>query len=88
MTRYENTLDGASVKNDQLIKDGKVLLCVGDEFTDKRNPYRSYRCVSMDLHFLAFEKIAVGSFEAAELGKIQGFSTVHFIENELHLVKK
>lgn len=84
---YENTLNNTKVENDCLIKDGRVLISVGDEYKDKVNSFRSYRCSFIDLHFIHFEKVNVGSFEEFELGKTQEFQTVHFINNELDLVK-
>ena len=82
------TKQNAKVENDSLIKNGKVLVSIGDEFIQKKNKFRSYKCVSIDLHFIRFEKITVGGFEKPELGKLQEYQTSHFIENKLDLVKK
>ena len=75
-----------SVVDDQLIKDGVTLISVGDEFKERKNPYRKYLCTSIDLHAIDFEKTAVGNFETHELGKSQRFLTTHFINEELGLV--
>ena len=73
------------VVDDKLIKDGITLVSVGDEFTERMNPYRGYRCTSIDLQNINFEKISVGKFEPQELGKSQRFLTTHFINEELGL---
>ncbi len=86
MDKYENTLDGVYVENDSLIKNGQVMLSVGDSFIDRLNPYRSYKCEEIDLHFISFSKTSVGQFETEQLGKSQEYQTVHFLENELNLM--
>ena len=80
-----NKLTTTFVVDDKLIKDGITLVSVGDEFTERKNPYRTYRCTSIDLHNIDFEKTAVGNFETHELGKSQRFLTTHFIDGELGL---
>lgn len=85
---YENTLNNTKIENDSLIKDDQILISVGDEFVDQQNKFRGYKCASIDLHFIHFEKTAVGQFEQQELGKTQEFQTVHFIENELSLIAR
>jgi len=83
--QYENTLNNTKIENDSLIKDDQILISVGDEFKERNNPFRAYRCTSIDLHNLHFEKTAVGDFEPHELGKVQVFLTAHFINKELGL---
>lgn len=87
MGKYTDTLDDARVENGKLYKGDTLLLSIGDEFKDSINTHRRYKCNFIDLHFVRFEKIAVGEFEKSELGKTQEFQTVHFMESELNFTK-
>lgn len=79
-------MENTKVENDSLIKNGEIILSIGDYFTEKFNKFKSYRCVSIDLHFVTFEKKE--GFSQNEIGKGQQFQTVHFIESELDLIKQ